>query len=155
LRANRRASWRRHVDSRLDDMATAARRRRGEAPAASRGDGAGRRRWEEARARLIYGAAASYSTAGGGIDRRRRNHAAAARGVKWRARAGRGGGGDFSRCVFARVRKDAARCSRHLTFDASDSANTHAPQKICSATTDTVPAGGPFPSPRAVYLQIF
>jgi hypothetical protein len=133
LRANRRASWWRHVDSRLDDMATVARRRRGETPAASRGDGARRRRREEARARLIYGAEASYSRAGGEIVRRRR------RG-KWRAR-----GGNFSRCVFARVHRDVARCSRRLTFGAPDSVNTRAPQKICSAAADTAAAGGRAP----------
>jgi hypothetical protein len=136
LRANRRASWLHHVDSRLDDMATTARgldrRRRGEAPATARGDGggataAGRNCWEEARARRLYDAAASYSGAGGGIDRRRWNRAVAARGKIEGASAGRGGGRNFSRCVFVRVRRDAARCSR-VTFCAPDSANRHAPE---------------------------
>jgi hypothetical protein len=54
-------------------MAMAARRGTGRSTGGVSGDGEGRRRREEARARLIYGAAASYSTAGGGIDRRRQN----------------------------------------------------------------------------------
>jgi hypothetical protein len=134
------------VNSRLDDMATAARGL--EEKAGRRADSVSRRRRrEEARASLIYGAAASYSRAGGGIDRRWR------RGGKMEGVGA--GGGDFSRCVFAHVRRDAARFSRRLTFGAPDRANSHAPKKICSAAADTAPAGGPIPSPRAVYRRFF
>jgi hypothetical protein len=94
-----------------------------------------RRRREEARARLIYGAAASYSRAGGGIDRQRRNCAAAARGGGERGNGGRGRAreeGNFSRCVFARVRRDAARCSRRLTFGARIVQTAARPKKFAA-----------------------
>jgi hypothetical protein len=44
LQSNRRASWQRHVDSRLDAMATAARRGAGRSTSSVSGDGARRRR---------------------------------------------------------------------------------------------------------------
>jgi hypothetical protein len=77
-------------------MAMAARRGPGRSTGGVSGDGAGdgegRRRWEEARARLIYGAAASYSTAGGGEILRRR------------CEGGNGGrGGISARCTSVRV----------------------------------------------------
>jgi hypothetical protein len=65
----------RHVDSRLDDMATVARGL--EEKAGRSASGVSRRRRG---ARLIYDAVASYSRAGGGIDQRRRNRAAATQG---------------------------------------------------------------------------
>jgi hypothetical protein len=73
----------------------------------ARGDGEGRRRREEARARLIYGAAASYSTAGGGIDRRRQNHAVAARGEMEGAGAGR----KFQPVVYSRASEEMPRAA--------------------------------------------
>jgi hypothetical protein len=66
----------------------------------------------------------------------RRNRSAAAEscgggaGGKWRARAW---GGISARCVFVRVRRDTARCSRRLTFGAPDRANSRArPKKIAA-----------------------
>jgi hypothetical protein len=91
--------------------------------ATARGDDAGRRRgrvWSTARRRATTGLAAEL-IGGGGIMRRRR-------GGKWRARAW---GGISARCVFVRVRRDTARCSRRLTFGAPDRANSRArPKKI-------------------------
>jgi hypothetical protein len=169
LRANRRASWLRHIDSRLDDddMATTAqgmeRRRRGgggekRRPCARRwrrrrvdtARRSGRNCREELRARRIYGAAASYSGAGGEIDRQRWKRAGSGAVGKWRAREE-----IFSRCVFVRVRRDAVRCSRRVTFGAPDSAKHRAHQKNCSAAANSAPAGGPIPSPRAVYWRVF
>jgi hypothetical protein len=63
---------------------------------------------------------AAESTGGGRIVRRRR-------GGKME-----GVGGIFSRCVFARVRRDAVRYSRRVTFGAPDSAKCHAPQKFAA-----------------------
>jgi hypothetical protein len=129
LRANRRASWLHHVDSRLDDIAAAARglerRRQGEAPVTVRGDGVGRRRRVGIAGRRR----------GGELQRgRRRNRPATAEscGGGTGENGGRGGG-KFQRCVFARVHRDAARCSRRVTFGAPDSANSRTPQKFAAS----------------------
>jgi hypothetical protein len=150
LRANRRASWRRHVDSRLADMATATRGdgrwwreatawgygRRCEATGQRReatvwGDGAGRRRQEEARARLIYDAAVSHSTAGGGTDRRRWESCGGGAGGKWRARA-RGGVG-FSAVVYSRASAEMPRAATDASHLTPRIVQTPARPKICAA----------------------
>jgi hypothetical protein len=88
----------------------------------------------------------------------RRNRPAAAEtcdgdaGGKWRARAR---GKISACCVFVRVRRDTARCSRRLTFGALNRANNRAPKKNCSVAADTAPVGGPIPSPRTVYRRFF
>jgi hypothetical protein len=179
LRANRRASWWRHVDSRLDAMATAARRglgrRGGGAERAGGVSGDGARRWRGATAggtarsdgagrrrgtRVPGGGAGEADLQrGGGLENaRRRNRPAAAKfcGGGSGGNGGRGRGGKISaRWAFARVRRDGARGSRRLTFGAPDRANARAPQKNFSAVEDTVPAGGLISSPRTVYWRFF
>jgi hypothetical protein len=163
LEANRRASWRRHVDSRLDAMATAVRRGAGRESSGCV-SGAGRRRGATGRRRRSTapggGAGEADLQRGGELQRGRRwNRPAAAKSCSGGAGGGDGGRGRrrrgeiSARWAFARVRRVTARCSRRLTFGAPDSANARAPQKICSAAADTAPAGGPIPPSRAVYWR--
>jgi hypothetical protein len=149
LRANWRASWLRHVDSRLDDMDAAQARRyklRGggevpsEASALCPSVAAADRYSAAERPKLPGGGAGeAHMRCGGELERGRwRNHAAAQVG-KWRARA----------------RGEISSCCRRVTYGAPDSAKNHAHQYFCSATAGSAPAGGPISSPHTAHTGGF